>query len=162
MACDCDGEDLWHDWPFNLDCTHECEDEDDDLYLDDNAWSKESNRPVGRFELRIEDGRRFWWGSENGWKDATEIGENGVLTLDAAAFAIGTVLTLTEPTEEPMNPLAEKLGISIEKAGVWRITPDGLERIEEQPVIRCEAINPRWTGKPRRKWKLRRKRGGIA
>ncbi len=39
-----------------------------------------------------------------------------------------------------MNPLAEKLGISIEKAGVWRITPDGLERIEEQPVIRCEAI----------------------
>ena len=83
---------------------------------------------------------------------------SGVLTLDAAAFAIGTVLTLTEPTEEPMNPLAEKLGISIEKAGVWRITPDGLERIEEQPVIRCEAINPRWTGKPRRKWKLRRKR----
>ena len=34
------------------------------------------------------------------WKD-TEIGENGVLTLDAAAFAIGTVLTLTEPTEKP-------------------------------------------------------------
>lgn len=99
MACDCDGEDLWHDWPFNLDCTHECEDEDDDLYLDDDAWS-----------------------------------------------------------EEPINPLAEKLGISIKKAGVWRITPDGLERIEEQPVIRCEAIKPRWTGNPRRKWKLRRKR----
>ena len=41
QTCDCDGEDLWHDWPFNLDCTHECEDEDDDLYLDDNAWLKE-------------------------------------------------------------------------------------------------------------------------
>ena len=26
MACDCDGEDLWHDWPFSLDCTHKCED----------------------------------------------------------------------------------------------------------------------------------------
>lgn len=225
QTCDCDGEDVWNDWAGRT-CRHACDDEDDVLYLDDHAWSKESNRPflspelreflgqrireawvtycietkeykpshivpwehlsewdkeadrriadaifawlgpqsatVGRFELRIEDGRRFWWGSENGWKDATEIGENGVLTLDAAAFAIGTVLTLTEPTEEPTNPLAEKLGISIEKAGVWRITPDGLERIEEQPVIRCEAINPRWTGKPRRKWKLRRKRGGIA
>lgn len=41
MACDCDGEDLWHDWPFNLDCTHECEDEDDEPYLDDDAWSCE-------------------------------------------------------------------------------------------------------------------------
>jgi len=42
MACDCDGEDLWRDWPFNLDCRHKCEEEDDDdLYLDDNAWQKE-------------------------------------------------------------------------------------------------------------------------
>ena len=61
------------------------------------------------FELRIEDGRRFWWVRRMG-SDATEIDENGVLTLDAAAFAIGTVLTLTEPTEEPMNPLAETQG----------------------------------------------------
>lgn len=22
MACDCDGDDTWIDWPFNLDCTH--------------------------------------------------------------------------------------------------------------------------------------------
>lgn len=34
MACDCDGEDLWHDWPFNLDCAHECDDEDDDVWFD--------------------------------------------------------------------------------------------------------------------------------
>ena len=42
MACDCDGDDLWRDWPFNLDCTHECEEEDDDLCLDDDAWSREA------------------------------------------------------------------------------------------------------------------------
>lgn len=30
QACDCDGEDVWHDYPYNLNCTHECEDEDED------------------------------------------------------------------------------------------------------------------------------------
>lgn len=30
MVCDCDGEDLWHDWPLNLDCRHECEPEEED------------------------------------------------------------------------------------------------------------------------------------
>ena len=53
-----------------------------------------------RFELRQDEdtGRRYWWGSEDGWKDATEIGEDGVLMLDAQHFAIGSVLTLTEPS----------------------------------------------------------------
>lgn len=41
QTCDCDGEDLWHSWPFNLDCTHECEEEDDDLWLDDDDWPEE-------------------------------------------------------------------------------------------------------------------------
>jgi hypothetical protein len=57
---------------------------------------------TARFELRQDEDtdRLYWWGAENGWKDATEIGENGVLTLDASAFAIGTVLTLIEPGKE--------------------------------------------------------------
>lgn len=74
--------------------------EEADLYLTDAAWSvKDRHAHIGRFELCIEDGRRFWWGAEDGWKDATEIGKNGVLTLDASRFAIGTVLTLTEPQD---------------------------------------------------------------
>ena len=47
-----------------------------------------TNRDItGRFEVRLSEctGRRYWWGWESGWKDATEIGENGVLTLDADA-----------------------------------------------------------------------------
>lgn len=36
MACDCDSDDLWRDWPFNLDCVHECEEEDDDLWMSDD------------------------------------------------------------------------------------------------------------------------------
>lgn len=57
---------------------------------------------TGRFELRIDEetGRRYWWGGEDGWKDATEIGEDGVLTLDAMHFAVGTVLSLTEPDDD--------------------------------------------------------------
>lgn len=225
QTCDCDGEDVWNDWAGRT-CRHACDEEDADLYLTDAAWSAEDKYArIGRFESRTEDGRRFWWGYEDGWKDETEIGKDGVLTIDAAEFAIGTILTLSEPMsndttshdeaenddlrqacktlieaadsgewhnsedcrdegcadkchlcqalvkarlilatpapEEPMNPLAEKLGISIEKAGVWRITPEGLERVEEQPVIRCEAIKPRWVGRTRRKWRPRRKRGGT-
>lgn len=181
QTCDCDGEDIWRDWPFNLDCTHECEKDDDDLYLDDTSWSEEEMNPlsdtpwhvdppierfelspelreflgqrvriawvaycketgdtklshiapweelsewdkeadrriaeaivkwldphtdtVGRFELRQDEdtGRLYWWGAEGGWKDPTEIGENGVLTLDAGAFVVGTVLTFTEPIDQ--------------------------------------------------------------
>lgn len=33
QACDCDGEDVWHAWPYNLTCRHGCE-EDDDLDAD--------------------------------------------------------------------------------------------------------------------------------
>lgn len=28
MACDCDGEDTWFDWPFNSHCTCQCEEFD--------------------------------------------------------------------------------------------------------------------------------------
>ena len=57
---------------------------------------------TGRFELRIDEdtGRKYCWGSEEGWKDATEIGEDGVLTLSADAFAVGTVLQFSEPEGE--------------------------------------------------------------
>lgn len=53
----------------------------------------------GSFELRRDEetGRRYWWGSEDGWKDPTEIGEDGVLTISAEHFAIGTRLQLIEP-----------------------------------------------------------------
>lgn len=47
QACDCDGEDTWHDWPFNADCRHECElDYDDDVgpYYDDDAPDSEYGR----------------------------------------------------------------------------------------------------------------------
>ena len=65
-----------------------------------------SHPHYGRFELRQDDfGRRYWWGAEDGWKDPTEIGENGVLMLDAAHFAIGTVITLVEPCEEDDHEL---------------------------------------------------------
>ena len=52
-----------------------------------------------RFELQQDEetGRLYWWGSEDGWKDATEVGENGVLTLDGQHFAVGSRLILTEP-----------------------------------------------------------------
>lgn len=139
MACDCDGEDLWHDWPFNLDCTHECEDEDDEPYLDDDAWSCECHICPECGEMP---------------RDCSNTECSKTCSCSECRYCRRGD---THP-DEPINPLAEKLGISIEKAGAWRITPDGLERIEEQPVIRCEAIKPRWTGKPRRKWKLRRKR----
>ena len=56
----------------------------------------------GHFELRKDEdtGRLYWWGSEDGWKDATEIGEQGVLTLNAEAFTVGTSLTFIEPRKE--------------------------------------------------------------
>lgn len=54
----------------------------------------------GYFELRIDDdGRRYWWGGEDGWKDPTEIGEDGTLTLRADAFTVGTILRFTEPSD---------------------------------------------------------------
>lgn len=53
----------------------------------------------GRFELKVDEdtGRRYWWGAEDGWKDATEIGKDGLLTLHVDAFQPGTVLVFTEP-----------------------------------------------------------------
>ena len=58
---------------------------------------------TGRFELRQDEdtGRLYWWGGEDGWKDPTEIGEDGVLILDGQHFAIGTVLLFREPSAAP-------------------------------------------------------------
>lgn len=66
----------------------------EDPYLTSAVWSME-DRYIVRFESRIEDGHRFWWGSEGGW-----IGRNGVLTFNAAAFPVGTILTLGEPPDD--------------------------------------------------------------
>lgn len=54
---------------------------------------------TARFELRRDEdtGRLYWWGAEDGWKDATEIGEDAVLTLNGANFQVGTILRLSEP-----------------------------------------------------------------
>lgn len=30
QACDCDGDDTWIGWPANIDCSHECENDDYD------------------------------------------------------------------------------------------------------------------------------------
>lgn len=66
---------------------------------------------TGRFELRKDEetGRLYWWGHEDGWKDATEIGEDGVLTLDAQHFAVGAVLSINEPDTEDMTPALEQV-----------------------------------------------------
>lgn len=71
------------------------------LMFEEASKMRQRANQIARFELRQEEntGRLFWWGAEDGWKDAAEIGEDGVLTLDATAFAVGTVLILTEPEE---------------------------------------------------------------
>lgn len=58
---------------------------------------------TGRFELRQDEdtGRRYWFGSEDGWKDATEVGEDGTLTMSAEHFSIGAVLCFSEPDPPP-------------------------------------------------------------
>lgn len=55
----------------------------------------------GYFEVMQDEetGRKYWYGAEDGWKDPEEIGENGVITMDAKAFEVGTVLTVREPIE---------------------------------------------------------------
>jgi hypothetical protein len=30
FGCDCDGEDTWYEWPFNENCQHECEEEENE------------------------------------------------------------------------------------------------------------------------------------
>lgn len=35
QACDCDGEDTWYGYPYNMDCTCNCEEEERDNYDDD-------------------------------------------------------------------------------------------------------------------------------
>src|SRR5690348_14358731 len=56
----------------------------------------------GRFELRVDEdtGRRYWWGGEDGWKDPTEVGEDGTLIVHVDSFQPGTVLVFTEPDQE--------------------------------------------------------------
>lgn len=56
----------------------------------------------GRFELRQDEdtGRIYWWGAEDGWKDATEVGKDGTLTLSVEHFKVGTILRFSEPTDQ--------------------------------------------------------------
>jgi hypothetical protein len=65
---------------------------------------------TARFELREEDGRLYWWGAENGWKDATEIGEKGVITIDAKGFEVGTVILVSEPSPQ----ISTEAGVEVE------------------------------------------------
>lgn len=46
-----------------------------------------------------ETGRRYWYGSEDGWKGGTEVGMDGIITLDAEGFVVGTVVLVSEPSE---------------------------------------------------------------
>lgn len=67
------------------------------------AWRGERlPRTTGRYEIRQDEetGRRYWFGSEDGWKDETEIGANGVITLSVESFPVGTTLMLIEPDDE--------------------------------------------------------------
>lgn len=51
------------------------------------------------FELiEDEDGRVFWHGAEDGWKDACDMGD--MLILDAKQFKVGTVIRMEEPHHE--------------------------------------------------------------
>lgn len=52
-----------------------------------------------RFELKEdENGRRFWWGAQEDWKDPTEVGENGqLIQIHVDAFEIGTIIEMREP-----------------------------------------------------------------
>lgn len=95
-----------------------------------------TNRDItGRFEVRLSEytGRRYWWGWEGGWKDATEIGENGVLTLDAAAFELGTVITLTEPFAHGERASFHQLDIALD--ALTRIMTKAAE-LDDQTIAR--------------------------
>lgn len=155
QVCDCDGEDTWSDYAGRT-CRHACDEYDrdeyeNDLYLTHTAWSAEDKYArIGRFELRIEDGRRFWWGYEDGWKDETEIGKNGVLTIDAAEFAIGTVFTLSEPMSYDMpshdeaenNDIRQACKMLIEAAdsGEWHNSEDCRDEGCADKCHLCQAL----------------------
>jgi len=56
------------------------------------------NHQTANIELREDDdGRRYWYGAEDGWKEPTELGEDGVLMLSVEHFAVGTKLYMEEP-----------------------------------------------------------------
>jgi hypothetical protein len=64
------------------------------------------------FEVREDEetGRRYWYGAEDGWKDATDVGdEHGRMILDPKHYAVGTVLVMTEP----LSPFRHELTASM-------------------------------------------------
>lgn len=50
---------------------------------------------------------------------------------------------------------------AIERAGTVQLGPNGLERIEPNPVVAQPPLKPRWTGRPRRNSKQGRRERGI-
>lgn len=55
----------------------------------------------GYFELKQDEdtGRKYWYGAEDGWKDGTEVGEDGVLIMNSEHFPVGTKLIFNDPTD---------------------------------------------------------------
>jgi hypothetical protein len=54
----------------------------------------------GQFELKEDSGRKYWFGAEDGWKDATEIGDKeGTLVIGVDHFPVGTKLIFQDPTD---------------------------------------------------------------
>lgn len=61
--------------------------------------AKEEEFGEGYFEVKQDEetGRKYWFGGESGWKNPEEIGEDGVITMDAESFEVGTTISMREP-----------------------------------------------------------------
>lgn len=92
----------------------------------------------GHFEVKEEDGRHFWFGAEDGWKDSDEIGEDGVLTIDAKHFAVGTVLAMSEPVSASTSRSALRSAKEREAAAVERTVEKAMR--ERDAEIRRDTI----------------------
>ena len=49
------------------------------------------------FEIYKEGRRKYWFGAEAGWKGGAEVGEKGVLMMNAKHFKAGTIIRVYEP-----------------------------------------------------------------
>lgn len=57
---------------------------------------------IGYFEVKQDEetGRKYWFGAESCWKDPEEVGKNGIITINAESFEVGTVIHMEEPLEQ--------------------------------------------------------------